>query len=240
MSFPKPAKTVREQISILKSRNMLFADKAAAEIFLENVSYYHLGLYWFDLRLKANPHLKNDNKRLEQFAEKTHFEEVSRRYQFDMKLRPLILQALSKLEISFKTKWAYFFSHKYKDPLFYTKQAHYDNRRINGKKATDVINHLETDFAKSEKDFILKCRTKIPAGKLPEAWIITEICDFGTFLYLILFMNKKDKQELAHLYAEDGKEDFLKGGGLLNFCPNCVLFAIFALIMADYGINPSI
>lgn len=46
----KPAKTIQEQIELLESRNMAYRDIANAPHFLENISYYRLKGYWWEMQ----------------------------------------------------------------------------------------------------------------------------------------------------------------------------------------------
>lgn len=50
----KPAKTIQEQIELLKSRNMAFRNISNAPHFLENISYYRLKGYWWEMQDKRN------------------------------------------------------------------------------------------------------------------------------------------------------------------------------------------
>lgn len=47
----KPSRNINEQISLLKSRGMLFQDESAAKNLLKSISYYRLKGYWWDISL---------------------------------------------------------------------------------------------------------------------------------------------------------------------------------------------
>ncbi|WP_190323127.1 Abi family protein [Candidatus Tokpelaia sp.] len=212
--YPKPAQTVQQHIDLLEQRGMHFRDKTAAASSLSHISYYHLGLYWYDLRQRAKPQIPKNNERLEAFQENVFFEDVIDRYHFDEKLRDLVSTALGKIEISLKTQWAQYFSLKY-SPLFYYDCQYYSPPKLKGKKIQDIIQNAQAKFFQSNEDFIMKYKTRRPNSTLPEAWLITEILSFGEFLYFIYFLRQKDKQEFAHLYAKNRKSDFIKQGGFI-------------------------
>jgi abortive infection bacteriophage resistance protein len=71
--------SIADQIALLKHRGMLFNDEQSARHFLENISYYRLKGYWWDMQKDPTTHfLKPD----------TYFEDVIERYNFDRRLRP--------------------------------------------------------------------------------------------------------------------------------------------------------
>jgi abortive infection bacteriophage resistance protein len=47
----KDPKTILEQISLLKTRNMAFNNEAHAPHFLANISYYRLKGYWWEMQM---------------------------------------------------------------------------------------------------------------------------------------------------------------------------------------------
>lgn len=66
----KQALSIANQIAILKKRGMLFRDEASAPHFLENISYYRLKGYWWDMQLDYSLHT---------FQMNTYFEDIIER-----------------------------------------------------------------------------------------------------------------------------------------------------------------
>jgi len=215
MVYPKAAITPQEQVVLLKSRGMVFADEAAAATLLGNIGYYHLGFYWFNSRQEVNPQDKKDNSRRDQFYRNTYFEKIIAFYEFDRQLKQYIWQAIEKLEISLKTRWADEFSRRHKDSLFYTKPT-YHNPGREEKTFQASIAAIRKKFNDSQEPFILNFKAKAPKTALPEAWIITEILSFGDFFYCLRFLKKNHQQFFAHLYAADKSRDFLKAGDFIK------------------------
>jgi abortive infection bacteriophage resistance protein len=75
----KLAYTIADQIALLKQRGMIFKDEAQACNRLQNISYYRLKGYWWDMQNDTTLHL---------FHSGACFEDVLDRYDFDRKLRP--------------------------------------------------------------------------------------------------------------------------------------------------------
>ena len=48
-NYEKKPKLIKEQIDLLKSRNLLFENEARAESILKNISYNRLSNYWYPL-----------------------------------------------------------------------------------------------------------------------------------------------------------------------------------------------
>jgi abortive infection bacteriophage resistance protein len=90
----KPAFSVQDQIFLLKSRGMLFRDENAAPHFLQNISYYRLKGYWWDLQAERVIHT---------FQPQTYFEDVVDRYNFDRHLRLILFDAVERIEIALRT-----------------------------------------------------------------------------------------------------------------------------------------
>ena len=94
----KPAFTIADQIALLKHRGMLFRNEANAPHFLENISYYRLKGYWWDMQSDYVKHT---------FKPNTYFEDVIDLYIFDRHLRLIMFDAIERIEIALRTKMIY-------------------------------------------------------------------------------------------------------------------------------------
>ena len=100
----KPPLSVAGQITLLKQRGMLFRDEANAPHFLQNISYYRLKGYWWDMQADYTLHTFNSN---------TYFEDIGDRYNFDRHLRLILFDSIERREISLRTKMIYQRAMKY-------------------------------------------------------------------------------------------------------------------------------
>ena len=87
----KPARTIADQIQLLKSRGMYFRDEPQATTLLKNISYYRLKGYWWDMQSCHTLHT---------FKPNTYFEEVVECYNFDRHLRLILFDAWKILEVA--------------------------------------------------------------------------------------------------------------------------------------------
>lgn len=94
VSFSEQALSVRQQISQLQSRGMVFSDVQKAKKLLLELNYYRLEGYWLPLEQAHASH---------KFIQDASFETVIDWYKTD---RKLLFSAIGVIEVSFRTKWS--------------------------------------------------------------------------------------------------------------------------------------
>jgi len=102
MKYSKPPTTFQEQIALLIKRGLIVEDPTKALLNISRINYYRLSSYFPPFQL-------NDH----QFKENASINSIFELYDFDKRLRSLIFRALENIEITLKTKIAYYFSHTY-------------------------------------------------------------------------------------------------------------------------------
>ena len=90
--FHKPAITVAEQLALLKARGLLIQDEARAALFLEAVSFFRLTPYMRPFQIVDNA--------AHAFLAGTGFRQISRLYDFDRRLRLLVMDAIERVEVA--------------------------------------------------------------------------------------------------------------------------------------------
>lgn len=108
MKYAKPPLSFEQQADLLFSRGMT-GDRALMVDRLAVVNYYRLSGYWYTFRKLPD----------QAFQEGTTFEKVWTRYAFDRRLRLLVMDAVERVEIAFRTRLAYHHAHYYSDPFAY-------------------------------------------------------------------------------------------------------------------------
>jgi abortive infection bacteriophage resistance protein len=103
MTFHKPALSVADQIKLLAQRGMKISDPHQAQHYLTHINYYRLRAYWL-------PYEIIDPNGDHQFRTGTRFADVIAIYQFDRALRLLLLDAIERIEISLRSRWANYLS----------------------------------------------------------------------------------------------------------------------------------
>ncbi len=167
MKYAKPPLSIDDQIGLLCSRGMVIDNKARAARYLTHINYYRLRAYWLPFEEPAdipNHKLKTN----------TAFNDVLNLYLFDRKFRLLVMEAIERVEISFRTRFAYelslkYGSHAYLEPsCFSGKDFFYRN-----------ISTIESEIRRSTETFIEHYKTTYDDPKLPPIWAICEIMSFG-------------------------------------------------------------
>lgn len=107
----RKAITLDEQIALLRSRNMTIGDEDKAKEILFDVGYFRMGFYWFPFETTY----PQKHHRTHNFIDDADFDNAVRLYYFDFNLRNILLKALSRIEIAFRTKVVYIVSNLYKN-----------------------------------------------------------------------------------------------------------------------------
>lgn len=189
MDFHKPATTVDEQIELLKKRGMDVPDRERAAHYLSHINYYRLTGYWLPFEADHSTH---------QFETGTCFDEVLNLYIFDREFRLLLLDAIERVEVSFRTQWAYLMAHHH-GPHSYLDARHSANLRLHAAH----LAKLESELARSEEPFIQHYRTKYRRPETPPVWAVSEIMSFGMLSRWITQMVPSDRSILARTYRLD-------------------------------------
>jgi len=177
----KPAKTFEEQLEILKSRGLLVGDEARAIKVLKRINYYRFSAYTLTF------------KHYDRYYEGVTFERIYRHYEFDSKLRNLLMEIIEYVEISFRTHIAYLFAHKY-GPLGYKEMKNFrneDNHRA-------FLLELEQLLSKSRDPFVSHHREKY-RGLFP-VWAAFEVLMFSTLSKLYKNLLVPDQRYIAKQY----------------------------------------
>lgn len=159
------AKTIAQQIALLKSRGMQFRNEADATHFLQNISYYRLKGYWWDTQLDRVNH---------SFLPNICFEDIIERYNFDRHLRLILFDAIERIEIALRTQMIYHLS-LYHGPLWYQDASLFSNPVYHA----NNLSNLMREFGYSQEIFIVDHKNRHPHDD-PEAWKIMEIASLGT------------------------------------------------------------
>ncbi|MCU0423088.1 MAG: Abi family protein [Bacteroidia bacterium] len=184
----KPSKTIHEQIALLQSRDMQFKNIRDAAYFLNNISYYRLKGYWWEMQ---------DNTVNHHFAPNTFFEDVVDLYNFDRHFRLIIFNAIERIEIALRTKLIYTLSQTY-GPHWYLLPAIFQDP----KRYVSFCGKISIDMSKSSEEFIVKHFENHP-NEMPESWKSLEVLTLGTLskLYSNLKHQLPEKNRIANEFG---------------------------------------
>jgi abortive infection bacteriophage resistance protein len=191
----KPAHTIQQQIALLKSRGMLFKDEANAPHLLENISYYRLKGYWWEMQSDKVNHT---------FLPQSYFEDAIDLYNFDRHLRLYMFDAIERIEVALRTKLIYHMSVSY-GPLWYLDNSLFTD----GIAQMTIIGHLGNEITRSKEQFIVEHK-KNHKHEIPEAWKALEVASLGTLskLYKNLEHQISEKSQIALEFGFYSHSDF--------------------------------
>lgn len=192
MLAPKPFRTYPDLVNLLTQRNMQIADPARAERKLAQLGYYRLSGYWHPAKefvhdaqgQKVQCLVTQKPLRRDWFQAGTSFDDAVALYQFDKRLRLLMLDAIERLEVNLRTVIAHEVG--YHDPMAYTDQNFIQPKQAQnfqtrgGKlrnKWTEWSVHQQELLNRSTEDCIEWHRR---SGRPIPFWVAVEAWDFGT------------------------------------------------------------
>jgi abortive infection bacteriophage resistance protein len=187
--YNKPPLLVGEQIKLLISRGLCVEEDDETLIYyLQNISYYHLSIYFKFFQTKDDV-----------FNEGTTFDDVVRIYNFDNKLRLLLLEILERVEKSFKARTAYNLSNYNQDAHCHTnKDLYIDISRHN-----TMQTMFEKVYVDSSEISINHYRSRYNNPTLPPIWTMVEILSFGQVVKYVKGLTRFNQNLVARSLGAD-------------------------------------
>ncbi len=164
LRYQKPALTYSEQIDLLEKRGLRINDKALAANWLSRTNYYRFSAYLYPFR---NPD--------DTFKPGTDFSFVCDLYNFDRRLRLLVMDAIERIEIWLRTTLTYEMAHKI-GPFGYIRKRNFTK----GFKHKEFMGQLLKEIERSKEEFVSHYGDKYTGEKHLPIWMATELLTFGT------------------------------------------------------------
>jgi len=182
------ATTIEEQIEILKKRGLIFdtGEEKAKEVLLD-IGYYRLGFYWSPFEVDAKHNLLTNTK----------FSTVLQLYYLDVDLKNILVKALNRIEINFKTQLIYYASNKYNnDAVWFSNPKIVKNSFVEG-----FYNFYNKNIKTINNKPIQKHHLKYKNHKYAPAWKTIEFMSLGSTIKLYdALLNESLKRKIAKQY----------------------------------------
>lgn len=189
MQFSKPPKTFDEQLDLLVARGMVVDDPDRAERYLSHLNYYRLAAYWLPFEQDHPTH---------RFKPNTRFNTVLEHYIFDRELRLLVMDAIERVEVSLRTRWAYHLSHTYGPHVHLDAAIHKQGRWSH----QDNVAALQEVVRRSSEVFIRHFDGY--DEELPPLWAVCEIMTLGQLSkWYANLRYSRDRNAIAAVYGLD-------------------------------------
>lgn len=193
MQYNKPLLSISDQAQLLLDRGMQCQDRQRLEHYLAYIGYYRLSAYWLPYEQPSAV----QGERNHQFQANTQFEEILRLYIFDRKLRLLVMEAIERIEVAVRSRWAGAMAVKY------DSHAHMQSDLFK-----DPWNHakhmakLTRDLKESNETFVTHYKRKYCQPFLPPIWAVAETMSLGSLsLWVENSKDNKIKAEIAKAFG---------------------------------------
>lgn len=197
--YRKRATTFEEQLAILKSHGVIINDEENARKILRRIGYYRLGFYLYPFEL-TYPYL--DARRKPEVKANTKIEDAEALYCFDAKLRNILNQFISKIEIALRNTIIYELSIKYKhNPFWFV-----DSKVVSG---SFILNFEPAAYCSIRKHLPIQRHHKKYKGRYAPAWKTIEYLTLGNIeaLYDNLLLDN-DKKLISNKFGEPATATF--------------------------------
>lgn len=164
MDYTKPPLSIADQISLLKERGLTIFNESYVAHFLSNISFYRLSAYMKSFQRYGDP--KHN------FMPFASFERIIDLYSFDRDLRLIILDAIERIEVSFRCRFIEEYSLRYGNN-WYEDSFHFQ------KKHADSLKKIYYATGKSNEVFIQHYRNTYTNPINPPSLMVFEILAFG-------------------------------------------------------------
>jgi abortive infection bacteriophage resistance protein len=192
VKYTKPPLAIDEQLDLLISRGMVIPDRARASRYLSHISYFRLRGYWIPFEKKGNGpgHV---------FQDGTTFDAVLDLYVFDRKFRLLVLEAIERVEVSFRAHFANELGVRY-GSHFYLDGAYFRSAFTHKK----LIDSLQEEINRSKETFIEHYRNTYDQPPSPPIWATSEVMSFGQLsTWYKNIKARSDRNLIAKIYGVD-------------------------------------
>lgn len=208
----KPFKTTDELISQLTIRGVDITtpeQKSNAKKHLQRIGYYNLINGYNDLFLVAKDHYKPG----------TTIEEIVSLYNFDRKLREILLKYILPLETNIKSLVAYYFPKKHPETNYLTYTNFDTTKRDANKHITALLADIQRQISSRASDPSI-CHYLRTYGYVP-LWVLNNILTFGTISKFYSLMQQEERQQVAktfHITDNTLESSLFYLSAIRNFC----------------------
>ncbi|MDP1696936.1 MAG: Abi family protein [Pseudomonas sp.] len=160
----KPPLMLAQQVERLRERGMDIADGDRASHYLGHLNYYRLRGYWMHFELP-------DGNGGHSFRAGTRFDDVIHLYDFDRRLRLELNDAIERIEVSLRTRWAYVLAHLADGgPIAHRNAALFNDHHA------ALLASVERIYADRNELFLARYLVR---GEEPPVWALCETLSLG-------------------------------------------------------------
>lgn len=197
MKDVKNPATYDEQILKLKSNGCIISDEINAKIFLSKVNYYRLSAYFLPFKVNLDG--------CTSYFPGTSFQRIKSIYEFDTRIRELLLPIIEKLEIYLKTQLSYYHAHKYGSVGYLNKNSF----SMKYHKHEAFLNDIIKVVAENKKAPCVKHHLINRDGIFP-LWAIMELFNIRMVSVFYADLKTQDKKIISELIFDKEPHDNIR------------------------------
>ena len=184
-------RTLDEQISILKNKDLTIKDEELAKEILLRENYFFISGY---------RHLLMKTHKERKFIKGSTFEELYAIFNFDRHIRNICFKNILIVENNIKSIISYQLSKKYGfQEKNYLSPNNYTQDPLKTRQVHDVLNKMRKQLAFNGKKHTATMHYLTNYGYIP-MWILVKVLSFGLMSEFYCILKTEDKQEIAELY----------------------------------------
>lgn len=185
MKYPKLPLTTEQHIQLLKDRGLIIPCETRAVKYLNNVGYFRLTGYMYHLQTRDGNH---------SFIENVSFNDIISLYQFDKKLRAIIIEYMERIEIAVKAKLTNKYSSAY-GFFWYTQNDLFADTEI----FYNINKEISESFEDPQEGFLKSFKYNYSSEVSPPSNMALETLTLGKLSRLYKGLkNNEQKIEIAN------------------------------------------
>lgn len=184
MKYPKSPLSTEQHIQLLKDRGLVITDDERASKYLNNVGYFRLTGYMYHLQTRDGKH---------SFTTKVSFDDIINLYQFDKKLRAIVMEYMERIEVAVKAKLTnkYSLNHGF---FWYTNDALFADKGI----YHSINSEIAETFTNPQEGFLKSFKFNYKDEVSPPSNMALETLTLGKLSRLYKGLNNDvEKGEIA-------------------------------------------
>jgi len=206
-TFDKSFASPTDLIPILESRGLIINQPNVAIQWLEKVGYYRLSGYGLQYRLRDST-----GKLTDQFSPGTRFENLTDFYESDRHLRLLVLDAIERIEVAFRSRMNDTLASLH-GPHWFLDPARFSDKRDD--KTNNLIFDHQEFLGKAEEEarrnkeslFIRHYFQEYGSPVLPPCWMLAEALSMGTWSKAYgMLAERSDQKPVADFFRASPPE----------------------------------
>lgn len=187
-------KSLEEQITILKNKNLVIDDENYVKSILLRENYFFINGYRY-LFIKS----LNDKT----FIDGTNFREMYALFNFDRQLRNILFKNILILENNIKSIISYELSRKYgfKEKK-YLNPVNFTNDPRRTRQVNDLLKKIKRQISINGSQHTATKHYQANYGYIP-LWIVVKVLSFGIVGELFTILKNEDQQAIANIFNID-------------------------------------